>query len=252
MARGKKQIPGQLSFSFCLDTENYVVQSNGIVGGKQALSLNSAKLIRAAIMQISPEDKELKPYVISIAELAILLGVPRSNLYRDIDEITNNIISHPVFVKAQNGKRIAWVKIPWVQRCEYVSDAGVAIKLNDELKPFLLQLQGNYTQYTLDSVLSMKSVYSIRIFELLLEAIKQGRNPLPKEGRDAELTIRNIRECCDCEDKYTRYSQFKARVIEKALQEINSKTMYRVSYTEKKKGHAVESLIFNINTFYHL
>lgn len=65
MARGKKRIDGQLSFNFSLNTGNYVVQANDLVRGKQSLKLNSAKLIRAAIMQIVPEDKELKPYIIT-------------------------------------------------------------------------------------------------------------------------------------------------------------------------------------------
>lgn len=59
MARGNKMIKGQLSFDFSLDSGNYVVQANDLIGGKQALKLNSAKLIRAAIMQIVPEDEEL-------------------------------------------------------------------------------------------------------------------------------------------------------------------------------------------------
>lgn len=59
------------------------------------------------------------------------------------------------------------MKIPWVSKCEYQADVGVAIKLNDELKPLLLNLKERYTQYTLDNILTMKSVYAIRIFELL-------------------------------------------------------------------------------------
>ena len=60
MSRGNKQIEGQLTFEMCLNTENFVCQSNALVGGKQALKLNSAKLVRAAIMQIKPDDKEIK------------------------------------------------------------------------------------------------------------------------------------------------------------------------------------------------
>ena len=37
------------------------------------------------------------------------------------------------------------------------------------MKPYLLGLQNNYTEYTLDNILAMKSVYGIRIFELLQE-----------------------------------------------------------------------------------
>ena len=75
MARGKKQIDGQLVFDFCIEPRNYVVQANTLIGGKQALKINSAKLIRSAIMQVVYEDQDLKPYVISIDELSKLLGV---------------------------------------------------------------------------------------------------------------------------------------------------------------------------------
>ena len=56
MARGQKQVEGQISFNFCLEPSNYVVQSNELINGKQALKLNSAKLIRSAIMQVVKED----------------------------------------------------------------------------------------------------------------------------------------------------------------------------------------------------
>ena len=127
MARGKKQVEGQLSFNFSLDTGNYVVQANDLIGGKQSLKLNSAKLVRAAIMQIIPEDEVLKPYIITIKELSELLKVSESNMYRDIDAITDDIIKNPVFIKKASKKQIKWVKIPWVTRCEYNSDIGVAI-----------------------------------------------------------------------------------------------------------------------------
>ena len=129
MGRGKKVIDGQLSFDFSLDKDNYVVQANDLIGGKQALKLNSAKLIRAAIMQIVPEDDELKPYVVSIKEIAELLGVSESNLYRDIDDITDDIIKNPVFIRQAINRQIKWVKIPWVSKCEYNSDVGVSIQL---------------------------------------------------------------------------------------------------------------------------
>ena len=44
MPRGRKQVDGQISFDFCIDARNYVVQANNLIGGKQALKLNSAKL----------------------------------------------------------------------------------------------------------------------------------------------------------------------------------------------------------------
>ena len=250
MARGKKQIEGQLSFDFCLDTRNYVCQANSLVGGKQALKLNSAKLIRAAIMQVVRDDEELKPYIITISELAELLNVPKSNIYRDIDDITDDILNNPVYIREEVGKKVRWIKIPWVTRCEYNSDIGVAIKLNDELKPFLINLKDHYTQYTLDSILVMKSVYAIRIYELLQSQIMT--RILPRAGTDIELSVETLKECCGCESKaYNTFSNFRNRVIDIAVKEINEKTLYTLSYDYVKKGKSVIGLIFHINMKYH-
>lgn len=249
MARGKKQIEGQLSFNFSLDTGNYVVQANDLIGGKQSLKLNSAKLIRAAIMQIVPEDEELKPYIITIKELSELLKISESNLYRDIDDITDDIIKNPVFIKEIDRRQVKWVKIPWVTRCEYHSDIGVAIKLNDELKPFLLKLKEHYTQYSLDNILAMKSTYSIRIFELLQEKIKA--KMINRAGEYVEISVRELRECCDCEDKYQSFNNFKTRVIDAAVKEINTLTMFRIKYDYSKHGKTVVAIVFHVNMFYH-
>lgn len=249
MARGGKQIEGQMTFEMCLDVGNYVVQANALVGGKQALKLNSAKLIRSAIMQVVHEDEELNPYVISISELSKLLDIPKSNIYRDIDDITDDIIQNPVFIKAEKGSKTKWVKIPWVAKCEYISDVGVAIKLNDELKPYLIKLKDHYTQYTLDNILAMKSVYGIRIFELLQE--KNMLRVLPRGGTDIELSVQEIRECCDCEDKYEKFSHFKTRVIDAAVKEIERTTLYTVKYEYIKKGRQVDAIRFHVNMVYH-
>lgn len=249
MPRGTKEISGQLSFNFSLDTGNYVAQANDLIGGKQSLKLNSAKLIRAAIMQIIPEDEELKPYIITIKELSKLLKVSESNLYRDIDDIADDIIKNPVFIKEINRRQIKWVKIPWVTRCEYNSDVGVAIKLNDDLKPFLIKLKEHYTQYSLDNILTMKSTYSIRIFELLQEKIKTkliGRN-----GEYVEISVQELRECCDCEDKYKSFNNFKTRVIDTACNEINALTMFHVKYTYLKHGRSIVAIVFHVNMSYH-
>ena len=245
MARGKKQIEGQMVFNFCMDTTNYVVQSNALVGGKQALKLNSAKLIRSAIMQVVKEDEELKPYIITIHDLSELLHIPSSNIYRDIDEITNDIINNPVFLRMDSGKKTAWVKIPWVSRCEYHSDVGILIKLNDELKPYLVNLKEHYTQYVLENILAMKSIYGIRIFEILQEKIKE--RILPKGGRDIVLSVQEIRECCDCTEKYNKWSHFKDRVIDSAVKEIEKTTFYTLSYETIKSGRKVDSIKFHIN-----
>ena len=241
---GKKtQIDGQMSFDFSIDVRNYVVQANALITGKQALKLNSTKLIRSAIMQVVRDDEELKPYIVSIKELADLFGVPANNIYRDIDDITDDIIRNPVYIREEkDGKTTGFAKIPWISRCEYREGVGLAIKLNEDLKPYLISLKDHYTQYTLEEIMPMKSVYSIRIFELLLSKIMY--RSIPKGGTEVVLTVQEIRECCDCEDKYEEFKNLRNRVIEGAISEINEKTLYNVEYSYIKKDKSVVAIKF--------
>ena len=248
MGRGQKQVEGQISFNFCLEPSNYVVQSNELINGKQALKLNSAKLIRAAIMQVVKEDAELKPYIVTIKELADLLNVPKSNIYRDIECIVQDILNHPVSFKRTDGKKEQWVKIPWYTRCEYHSDIGVALKLNPELEPYLINLKAHYTQYSLGEILAMKSVYAIRIFELIQSRIMS--RAVPIEGTHVVMSVQEIRECCDCEKKYPAFGNFKDKVLDAAAKEINRVTIYDVSYTYQKEGKKVTAIDFFIISKY--
>lgn len=252
MARGRKetQVEGQLCFDFCTESSKYVVQANELINGRQALKLNSAKLIRAAIMQIRPDDKEIKPYIVKIKDFARLLNIDVSNVYKYAEDLTDDIIENPVYIKQQTGKVTKWVKIPWVSYCEYNSDAGIAIKLNDLLKPFLLQLKEHYTQMTLGEILAMRSVYAIRIFEMIQSRIMT--KVLPKEGVHIVITVQDLRECCDCTDKLQPFSNFKKKALDPAVSEIERVTMYRINYTYVKKGRSVVAIDFYVNVMYHM
>ena len=132
MPRGTKQIPGQMTIEMCIDRENYIVQANSLIGGRQALGLNAAKLIRAAIMQIKPEEETLQPYFITVKQLAELLEISPDNFYRVvkqdgnkkvhyIDEITDEILENPVFIKDSLASRERWVKGPATGAAKSVS-----------------------------------------------------------------------------------------------------------------------------------
>ena len=249
MARGNKQVPGQMTFEMCIDRHNYVVQANDLIGGRQALGLNSAKLIRAAVMQIKPDDDEIKPYSISIKQLSELLSISTTNLYRDIDKITSDIISNPVFIRYKDEKHIKWVKIPWVEFCQYDSDVGVSMQLNKRLKQFLIALKDHYTQYPLENILAMKSVYAIRIFEMLQAKIMS--QVLPKEGKHIIITVEEIIEGCELKETYRIITNLKKRVLDVAVNEIGRVTLYSVSYSNIKNGRKIEAFDFYINMKYH-
>lgn len=262
MGRKKKEVDGQLSFEMCLCPENYVVQSNNLIRGKQSLTLNEAKLIRAAIMQIVKEDTEFKAYSLSAKEFADLLSVNPSNIYRDAEKICRGITNKPVELKAVDAEtgHTKWRTIPWVSVCEYdTGKATISIKLNDELRPYLLELKGYYTQYPYLYALGMRSIHALRILELLEE--KRIVRTLPREGIIIDLYCDEIREACDLYTydnrrnvigmKYENFGMFKKKVVDVAVAEIERDTMYTLSYEYIKKGRQVIGFHFKMNVKYH-
>ena len=92
----------------------------------------------------------------------------------------------------------------------------------------------------------MKSVYAIRIFEMIQSKIMS--KVLPKDGIFIEVPVQEIRECCDCEDKYKAFGDFKKRVVDKAVSEINRVTYYDLTFSYQKCGRNVVAIDFFITS----
>ncbi len=159
----------------CLNEENYVVMSNDLIKGKSNLSLNELKLLRMTIMQIMKEDTDFLTYQVSIVELAkslgisrqnlyvevmemCSLGISRQNLYVEVMEMCKHLMQEIVFIGDGNPKH-KWEMFQWCSRCKY-DDGIITIRLHDDLKPYLLELKKHYTQYMLQDILILKTVYA--------------------------------------------------------------------------------------------
>lgn len=229
-----------------LQIDNYVVQANALVSGKQDLSLNETKLLRLVIMQNLYEDREFREYKVSIKKLAETFGISSQNLYRDIEGMCKNIISNPVYIK----KGESWKMIPWVSFAEYMDGKGILrIKLNEELKPYVLGLQKCYTQYQIGQILNMSSVYAIRIFEMIIMKLRNIN--IPREGKYITCTVQELREACQCEDCYSQFGMFRKKVLDIAVREIRERTSFFVGYKYEKEGRKIVAIKFYINSCYN-
>ena len=75
----------------------------------------------------------------------------------------------------------------------------------------------------------MKSVYSARLYELLIQWKSIGRTPEFKLDIFREQLGIGINE-------YQRMDHFKTRVLDMAVEEINAKTDIQATYKQHKKG----------------
>lgn len=114
------------------------------------------------------------------------------------------------------------------------------MKFSPVLEPYLLNLKETYTKYRLGYVIHFKSEYSFRFYELMKQYETIGERTITVEEIKDLLMIDN--------NKYTKYSHLKAKVVQKAIEEINKYSDIKVNLEkEEKEGKKVVGLVFSIN-----
>ena len=143
-------------------------------------------------------------------------------------------------MKLDNGKEtlLRWIEKPYLDE----HSGTIQIKLDKDMKPFLLQLKENFTQYELLWTLNFKSKYSIRLYELV-KSIHY--HELDTYSRDFELD--ELRRMLGAET-YKTYQTLKARVLEPSIEELNTYSDKNVSFEPIKSGRAVSKIRLTITT----
>ena len=160
-------------------------------------------------------------------------------LYEETKSLLSGLIKKVMWLKLPNNTRVTvnWLSRVWINE----RSGKVKVKLDEFLIPYLFGLQevGNFTAYGLINVLAMTCQYSIRIYEIL----KSYANDKTKT-----FDIDELKELLmvDGAKSYNRFPDFRRRVIEPAMAEINKYTDLTVSYEPITRGRKVVQVQFFI------
>lgn len=152
-----------------LDKDFYVVTANDLIKGKQKMDLRESKLLAIAIAQVVYEDKDFKTYTTTVPELAAFMGIDENSLYRDLEGICTSLCKQVVKIQVggENARgRKKWKVFSWVQSAEY-GDGKLTMRLSDDIKPYLLELEAYYSQTLLGTLMTFRSYYAIRLYQYL-------------------------------------------------------------------------------------
>lgn len=228
-------------YPIAYDKKHFVVMSNDIIKGKQEMSLQQARIIRLLITQVVKQDKDLKTYTCRIHDLAEFLEIATSNLYRDVRQLCSDLLKLQVKIGTGN-PREPWRIFQWLQLAQYDGNGNITLMLSNQIAPFVLELDKYFTQYQQANILTMQSYYAIRLYELL--KMQYGINQYTS---NFNFTIDELREYFCCENKYKAFKDFRVRVIEIAVNEINSKTDLLVTPTYLKTGRTITNIDFEVH-----
>ena len=219
-----------------LNPDPYVVTANDLIKGKQKMTLREAQLLYITMSQVVKEDKDFKTYSIAVSELASFMGIGPNALYRDLENICTSLLKRVVKIYVQdanNPSERKWKAFQWISAAEY-ENGKLTIKLNDELKPFLIELVSHYSQILLGTLCSFNSYYAARLYQYIVCEI--GEHPRnPKE--EWTFTCEELRDFFQIEkNEYARNYDLVRKTIKVALDELNKSDFTYIWDYEELRG----------------
>jgi plasmid replication initiation protein len=220
-----------------MNKDYIVTKSNKLINCDYNLSLQEQKIILTLASMVQPQDTEFKEYEFKIKDFIQLLGLKTQTKYTELPKITKELKKKVFEIK--EGKDL--IQVSWLGGVRYKTGEGILIlSLDKGLKPYMLGLKEFYISYKLENVLSLKSKYSIRLYEVL-------KSNLFKKCIEVEIV--ELKKMLGVNEKsYNVYQNLKNKVIITAQKELNKITDIKFEFEEIKTGRKVTSLKFIIHS----
>ena len=128
--------------------------------------------------------------------------------------------------------------VRWVQSVSYIDKTGmIELQFTDAVIPLITRLSEQYTEYDLKQVSELQSEYAIRLYELMMQ--------WKSVGKTNKIATDDLRKKLGVEpEQYQRMSNFKARVLDLAISQINDFTDVTATYEQHKRGKVITGFTF--------
>ena len=214
-----------------------VVKSNDLIEASYRLSLNEQRLILYMASKIKKDDSDFRIVKVAVKEFADTFGLDYKNIYKEMRKVTKSLTSKSISIKShKSDKSDGYLHIAWLSSAEYINGT-LELEFSEKMKPHLLELKNNFSQYALGEFVRFTSVYSIRLYQILKRYVGF------RDGSKYYL-LEDLRRILELEKKYPKYSNLKRRVIQAAIDEINDVSDINVRSYEDKEGKKVKGIKF--------
>ena len=226
-------------------SKDLVVKTNRLNQAFQVLTLAELHIVQLAIVDARETGTGLStntPLRIDAKRYAEVFNTTRQNAYQRMKEAEETLFNRRFSFYDESGKLI---KSRWIQQVRYLDDEGaIELVLTLAVVQGISRIDGVkefFTQYLLSQTSQLNSVYSARLYELLVQWRSAGKVPMIELVSFREQLGIGVNE-------YQRIDHFKARVLDSAVKEINEKTDIKVDYEQYKKGRSISGFSFKVKS----
>lgn len=222
-----------------------VRQHNALINSSFVLNKLEWRAFTAILARIHPDDEEFKEYFIPASEL--VGDETGGSAYSQVKSLAKHLLDRTLYVEllGPKGERVSkpdYEYVSFITKARYMRQrGGLFVKVNPDFIPYLLQLtqRGNFTKSLTAELKSLNSSHSFKIYWLLSEYRTFGARTFTVEDLRFRLGIRP-------EEYAGRFNNFKAKVLDKAQEELSS-TELRFEMELLRVGKAVKQIRFTFN-----
>ena len=215
-----------------LSDRKTITQANAMINSKYTLNLSEQRLILLAIAQIdSVNDESFFKFSCTVKELEKELSIELKE--SRLKDLAVNILKKPLLIK----EGINWIACNWFSSFKYYGgEARIEFKISDDLVPYLLKLKEKFTTYSLEVAIQFQGKYTTRFYEFCMQVRNQDKKEI---GFELDF----LYELLQLPKSLKVFADFKKRVLDPSINEINEKTEIKASYEAIKTGRKYTNLI---------
>lgn len=214
-----------------------VKKDNALVNASHNFTTSEQRLILMAVAQ--GQDCISEMHRISAIEFAKAYGLTNNAAYKGLKEAVLHLFERRFSwtEKTERGNT-RHVQARWVSKVAYIDAEGlVELRFSEDVLPLLAELKERFTMYDLENIKDLTSSYAIRLYELLIAWRLTGKTP--------NFPLQDFREKLGLlPSEYPRMTDFKRRVLDVAIKQINKHTDITASYEQHKRGRSISGFSF--------
>ncbi|MDC4361039.1 replication initiation protein, partial [Acinetobacter baumannii] len=224
-----------------------IKQANKLIESVYRMDANEQKIILLAAKFVYDLEKKKEEFttnteiVITAAEYAREYGITRQTAFEVISEAKNTLYDRSFEYDYKNPEtgEIKPMSSRWIHsKGEMKAKSEISMFFAPAVIPFIYLVQQEFTLLDIKEIGRLKSKYAIRLYQILMKWRNADFQP--------KFEYLDIRAKLGVEDdEYTVMADFKKRVIDVAVKQINQGTGFvGLKYTTIKKGNKISHFSF--------
>ena len=219
-----------------------VVKDNALINASYNLDLVEQRLILLAIVEARESGKGINandPLEVHAESYVTQFNVARQTAYQALKDACKDLFARQFSYQEINKRgKVENVLSRWVSEIRYIDDeATVKLIFAPAIVPLITRLEEQFTKYELQQISHLSSAYAVRLYELLIAWRSTGQTPV--------IELAEFRKKIGVlDDEYTRMGNFKDRVLNLAIAQVNEHTDIKVKCEQHKKGRNISGFSF--------